>query len=72
MYGLSGTVAAGVFDVVSPAYVAQARTLIALVVLVPYAAWLGVLKPTGTLWKLASLGALLAAPHVTYYWRSTS
>lgn len=68
MYGLSGTVAAGVFDVVSPAYVAQARTLIALVVLVPYAAWLGVLKPTGTLWKLASLGVLLAAADVTYYW----
>ena len=68
MYGLSGTVAAGVFDAVSPAYVAQARTLIALAVLVPYAAWLGVLKPTVSLRKLAGLGALLAAADVTYYW----
>jgi inner membrane transporter RhtA len=57
-----------VFDVVFPAYVAQARTLIALAVLVPYAAWRRVLKPTRTLWKLAGLGALLALAGVTYYW----
>ena len=68
MYGLSGAVVAGVFDVVSPAHVAQARTLIALTVLVPYAAWRGVLKPTRTLWKLVGLGVLLAATDVTYYW----
>jgi inner membrane transporter RhtA len=68
MWGVSGAVAAGVFDVVSPAYVAQARALVALVVLVPYAAWRRVLKPTGPLWKYAALGVNLAIVNVTFYW----
>ncbi len=68
MWGVSGAVAAGVFDVVSPAHVAQSRSLIALVVLVPYAAWRRVLKPTGPLWKYAALGVNLAVVNVTFYW----
>ena len=68
MWGVSGAVAAGVFDVVSPAYVAQARALVAVAVLVPYAAWRGVLKPTGPLWKYAALGVNLAVVNVTFYW----
>jgi len=68
MWGVSGAVAAGVFDVVSPAYVAQARSLIALVVLVPFAAWRGVLRPTAPLWKYVLLGVNLAVVNVTFYW----
>lgn len=68
LWGVSGAVAAGVFDVVSPAYVAQARSLIALVVLIPFAAWRGVLKPTAPLWKYALLGVNLAVVNVTFYW----
>ena len=68
MWGVSGAVAAGVFDVVSPAHVAQARSLIALVVLVPFAAWRRVLKPTGPLWKYGLLGLNLAVVNVTFYW----
>jgi inner membrane transporter RhtA len=68
MWGVSGAVAAGVFDVVPPAYVAEARSLIALVVLLPYAAWRRVLKPTAPLWKYALLGVNLAIVNVTFYW----
>jgi drug/metabolite transporter (DMT)-like permease len=68
MWGVSGAVAAGVFDVVSPPYVAQARALIALIVLVPYAAWRRVLKPSGPLWQFAVLGVILAIVNVTFYW----
>jgi inner membrane transporter RhtA len=67
MWGVSGALAAGVFDVVPPAYVAQARSLLALVVLVPYAAWHGVLKPSAPLWKYAALGVNLAVVNVTFY-----
>jgi drug/metabolite transporter (DMT)-like permease len=68
MWGVSGALAAGVFDVVSPAYVAEARSLVALVVLVPYAAWRRVLKPTAPLWKYALLGVNLTIVNVTFYW----
>lgn len=68
LWGVSGAVAAGVFDVVSPARVAQARSFIALVVLVPYAAHRGALRLDGGFWKFALLGANLAFVNVTFFW----
>lgn len=68
LWGVSGAVAGGVFDVVSPERVTQARSLIALVVLVPYAAFRGELRPRGGLWKFALLGLNLALVNVTFYW----
>ncbi len=68
MFGVSGAVAGGVFDDVSPARVTQSRALIAVVVLVPYAAHRGVLKLDGGLWKFALLGLNLAVVNVTFFW----
>ncbi|RLE16100.1 MAG: hypothetical protein DRJ28_02380 [Actinobacteria bacterium] len=68
LWGVTGALAAGVFDVVSPARVAQTRSLIALVVLVPYAAHRGALRLDGGLWKFALLGVNLAVVNVTFYW----
>lgn len=68
LFGVSGAVAAGVFDVVSPARVAEARALIAMVVLVPYAAHRGVLRLDGGFWKFALLGLNLAVVNVTFFW----
>jgi len=68
LWGVTGAVAAGVFDVVSPARVAQARSIVALAVLVPYAAHRGVLRLEGGLWKFALLGLNLALVNVTFYW----
>ena len=68
LWGVSGAVAAGVFDVVSPARVAEARALIAMVVLVPYAAHRGVLHLDGGFWKFALLGLNLAVVNVTFFW----
>ncbi|MEN8239345.1 MAG: EamA family transporter [Actinomycetota bacterium] len=68
LWGVSGAVAGGVFDVVSPARVAQSRAIIALVVLVPYAAHRGVLRLDGGFWKFALLGVNLAVVNVTFFW----
>jgi drug/metabolite transporter (DMT)-like permease len=68
LWGVSGAVAGGVFDIVSPARVTQSRALIAVAVLVPYAAYRGVLRLEGGFWKFALLGINLAVVNVTFYW----
>ena len=68
MWGVSGAIAGGVFDVVSPARVTQSRALIAVVLLVPYAAHRGVLRLEGGFWKFALLGLNLAVVNVTFFW----
>jgi drug/metabolite transporter (DMT)-like permease len=68
LWGVSGAIAGGVFEVVSPARVTQSRALVALVVLVPYAAHRGVLRLEGGFWKFALLGLNLAVVNVTFYW----
>jgi len=68
MWGVSGAIAGGVFDVVSPARVTQSRALIAVVLLVPYAAHRGVLRLEGGFWKFALLGLNLAIVNVTFFW----
>ena len=67
-FGISGAVAGGVFDTISPAHVAQSRSLIAAVLLLAYAAARGALRPTGPWWKLVLLGLNLALVNVTFYW----
>lgn len=66
-FGLGGTVAAGVFDVLEPTYVAQARSLIAAALLAGYAAYRGLLWPVPRIWRLAVLGVILALVNVTFY-----
>jgi drug/metabolite transporter (DMT)-like permease len=68
LWGITGAIAGGVFAVVSPARVTQSRALIALVVLVPYAAHRGVLHLEGGFWKFVLLGLNLAIVNVTFYW----
>ncbi|MGI9584000.1 MAG: EamA family transporter [Acidimicrobiia bacterium] len=68
LFGVSGAVAAGVFDSIEPARVAQARSLIAAVLLIPYAAYRGVLDPRGGIVKFMILGVNLALVNVTFYW----
>lgn len=68
LWGVSGAIAGGVFDVVSPARVTQSRALVALVVLVPYAAHRGVLRLEGGFWRFALLGLNLALVNVTFFW----
>lgn len=68
LWGISGAIAGGVFDVVPPARVAEARSLIAVALLVPYAAWKGALHPGSGLWRFALLGLNLAFVNVTFYW----
>lgn len=67
MFGIADVVAGGVFDMVSPGRVAQVRSVIAVVVLAPFAWRAGVLRPTRGLWKLAVLGANLAAVMFVFY-----
>jgi drug/metabolite transporter (DMT)-like permease len=68
LFGVSGAVAGGVFSTVDPAHVAQARSLIAAVLLVGYAAFRGTLSPGGGLGRFALLGLNLALVNVTFYW----
>lgn len=68
MWGVSGAIAAGVFDVVSPARVTQSRALIAMALLVPYAVHRGVMHLDGGFWKFALLGLNLAIVNVTFFW----
>jgi inner membrane transporter RhtA len=70
MFGISDAVAGGVFDRVSPGRVSQVRSLTAVVVLVPFAIKMGVLRPTNwrtSTWKLAVLGANLAGVMWVFY-----
>ncbi|MCL1588426.1 MAG: EamA family transporter [Actinomycetia bacterium] len=68
LWGITGAIAAGVFDVVSPAHVSQARSIIAVMILAPYAAYRGVLRPPKPLRKFMLLGVNLALVNVTFYW----
>jgi drug/metabolite transporter (DMT)-like permease len=68
LYGVSGAIAADVFDVVSPARVSQIRAFIAAAVLVPYAWYRGMLSPRGQIRLLAVLGLNLALVGLTFYW----
>ncbi|GMQ99007.1 MAG: DMT family transporter [Acidimicrobiia bacterium] len=68
MWGISGAIAGGVFDIVPPAYVAQVRSIVAVAVLAPYAAYRGVLRIPGKPWKFLVLGVNLALVNVTFYW----
>jgi drug/metabolite transporter (DMT)-like permease len=68
LWGISGAIAGGVFEVVSPARVTQSRAIIAAAVLVPYAVHRGVLRLDGGFWRFALLGLNLAVVNVTFYW----
>jgi inner membrane transporter RhtA len=68
MFGFAGAVAGGVFDVVPPARVAQARSLMVVVLLVPFAMIRGAFRPQPGLWKVALMGLNLALVTVTFYW----
>ncbi|MDJ0954755.1 MAG: EamA family transporter [Acidimicrobiia bacterium] len=67
-FGISGVVAGGVFDTVEPTYVAQARSIIAAVLLLLYAWWRKALRPGPGIWRLVLLGLNLATVNVTFYW----
>ena len=67
-FGISGVVAGGVFETVEPAYVAQARSIIAAALLLIYAWWRKALRPGPGVWRLAVLGLNLALVNVTFYW----
>lgn len=68
LYGVSGAIAADVFDEVSPARVSEIRALIAAAILIPYAWIRGVANPRGQLAWLVLLGINLALVGVTFYW----
>lgn len=67
-FGVSGAVAGGVFDTIPPALVAQARSLIAAVLLVGWAWHRRALRPGKGIWRLVLLGVNLALVNVTFYW----
>jgi drug/metabolite transporter (DMT)-like permease len=67
LFGVSGVVAADAFSVVEPSQVAQARSVMAAVLLGLVAWRRGALSPRGHLRGLAVLGALLAVVTITYY-----
>lgn len=68
LWGVSGAVAADAFAEVSPPRVAQARSMVALVLLLPYAWRKGLLRTQGMGKGLVAFGVALAVVHVTYYW----
>lgn len=68
LWGVSGTVAADAFSEVSPPRVAQARSLVAVVLLLPYAWKRGLLRARQAAPLLLAFGISLAVVHVTYYW----
>lgn len=68
LWGISGAIAADVFDEVDPARVAQVRALLTTVVLVPFAIYRRRLRPGPMLWWFALLGVNLAVVNVTFYW----
>jgi drug/metabolite transporter (DMT)-like permease len=68
LWGVSGTVAADVFDKVPPPRIAEVRALVAALFLIPYAGVRGRLRTQGHLARLVVFGIVLATVHVTYYW----
>ena len=68
LWGVSGTIAADVFDKVPPPRVAEVRALVAALFLIPYAGVRGRLRTQGYLARLIAFGIVLATVHVTYYW----
>lgn len=68
LWGVSGTVAADAFSELAPARVAQARSMVALAFLLPYAWHRGLLGTSGTGRRLVAFGLVLATVQVTYYW----
>jgi drug/metabolite transporter (DMT)-like permease len=68
LWGVSGTIAADVFDKVPPPRVAEVRALVAALFLIPYAGVRGRLRTQGYLPRLIAFGIVLATVHVTYYW----
>jgi drug/metabolite transporter (DMT)-like permease len=68
LWGVSGAVAADAFAAVSPARVAEARALLAALVIVPFAWWRGRLAPQGKLAWFVVLGINLAVVNITFYW----
>lgn len=66
-FGVGGAVAGGVFDVLEPATVAQARSAIAAILLAGWAAYRGVLWPIDRIWRFAILGVILALINLTFY-----
>ena len=68
LWGISGTVAADAFAEIPPARVAQARSIVALALLLPYAWRRGLLRTRGAGSQLVAFGLVLATVHVTYYW----
>ncbi|MGD2051848.1 MAG: EamA family transporter [Acidimicrobiia bacterium] len=68
LWGVSGAIAADAFSAVPPTRVAEARALLAALVIVPVAWWRGKLAPQGKLAWFALLGVNLAAVNITFYW----
>jgi len=68
LWGVTGAIAGGVFDVVPPAYVSQVRAVVTVVVLLPYAVVRGTFRVPSQLWKFMLLGVNLALVNVTFYW----
>ncbi len=68
LWGVSGAVAADAFAEVSPVRVAQARALLAALLLAPYAWGKGLLRVNGHYGWLLALGVNLAGVNVTFYW----
>ncbi len=66
--GIGGVVAADVFATVDPTVVAQYRSVIAAIVLVPIAYWRRMTMTAGRLPQLALFGAVIAALTITFYW----
>jgi len=68
LWGITGAIAGGVFDIVPPVYVAQVRAIVTVLVLVPYAVARGTFTVPEQLWKFMLLGVNLALVNVTFYW----
>lgn len=68
LFGVSGVVAADVFDTVDPARVAQYRSVLTAVVLLSVAAHRRKLAARGSYPLLALLGLFLAGVTITFYW----
>lgn len=68
IFGLSGAVAGGLFDEVSPTRLTQARAIAVMVTLLPYVLIRGA-PAVGKAWPaLLAFGVVLAGVTVTFYW----
>ncbi len=68
LWGVTGAIAGGVFDIVPPAYVSQVRAVTTVLVLLPYALVRRTFSVPPQLWKFVLLGVNLALVNVTFYW----